>query len=194
VLACPSTGEDAAMMLRECVRLAREEQRVVVFLEPIALYPMRDLHEAQDGKWMTRYPAPDRRIALGEVGVEGEGTDLAIVTYGNGRYLSHQALPELEAAGIAARIIDLRWLAPLPEDALLRAVEDCEHVLIVDECRRTGSQSEALMTLFAEKTDLPKARVVAEDSFIATGPAYAAPLPSKDGIVAAAKRLVEGAQ
>ncbi len=44
ILAVPSNGADAAMMLRECVRLAREEQRVVVFLEPIALYPMRDLH------------------------------------------------------------------------------------------------------------------------------------------------------
>ena len=29
IIACPSTGADAAMMLRECVRLAREEQRVV---------------------------------------------------------------------------------------------------------------------------------------------------------------------
>ena len=39
---------EAAKMLRECVRLAREEQRVVVFLEPIALYPMRDLHADKD--------------------------------------------------------------------------------------------------------------------------------------------------
>ena len=53
IIACPSTGEDAAQMLRECVRLAREEQRVVVFLEPIALYPMRDLNAVQDGGWMT---------------------------------------------------------------------------------------------------------------------------------------------
>ena len=37
ILAVPSNGADAARMLRECVRLAREEQRVVVFLEPIAL-------------------------------------------------------------------------------------------------------------------------------------------------------------
>ncbi|MFC3614471.1 dehydrogenase E1 component subunit alpha/beta [Lutimaribacter marinistellae] len=192
VLACPSTGADAAMMLRECVRLAREEQRVVVFLEPIALYPMRDLSAPQDGAWMTRYPAPDRRIALGEVGQVGEGKDLAIVTYGNGNYLSQQALPDLSDAGIGTRVIDLRWLAPLPEEALLRSVEGCAHVLIVDECRRTGSQSEALMTLFSEKTELPAARVVAEDSFIATGPAYAAPLPSKEGIVAAARQLVEG--
>ncbi|MGI9368555.1 MAG: dehydrogenase E1 component subunit alpha/beta [Ruegeria sp.] len=192
IIACPSTGADAAQMLRECVRLAREEQRVVVFLEPIALYPMRDLHGAQDGGWMTTYPSPDQRIALGEVGVHGDGTDLAIVTYGNGHYLSKQALPELKAAGLKSRIIDMRWLAPLPEQALLDATKGCKHVLIVDECRRTGSQSEALMTLFAEKSDIPAARVVAEDCFIATGPAYAAPLPSLDGIVAAALSLVGG--
>ena len=52
ILACPSNGADAARMLRECVRLAREEQRLVVFLEPIALYPMRDLHGEKDGGWM----------------------------------------------------------------------------------------------------------------------------------------------
>ncbi|MCV2887818.1 dehydrogenase E1 component subunit alpha/beta [Ruegeria aquimaris] len=190
IIACPSTGADAAQMLRECVRLAREEQRVVVFLEPIALYPMRDLHGAQDGGWMTTYPSPDRRIALGKVGIHGDGTDLAIVTYGNGHYLSRQALPEIEAAGIKARIIDLRWLAPLPVEALRAATQGCKHVLIVDECRRTGSQSEALMTFFCEESRAPAtARVVAEDCFIATGPAYAAPLPSKDGIVAAALSL-----
>jgi len=192
VLACPSNGADAAKMLRECVRLAREEQRVVVFLEPIALYPMRDLHADKDGGWMTVYPASGERIALGEVGVYGKGQELAIVTYGNGNYLSRQAEKVLrEADKLETRIIDLRWLAPLPADDLLRQVADCKRVLIVDECRRTGSQSEALMALFAEKTKLPVARVTAEDSFIATGPAYAATLPSCDGIVAAARDLMK---
>ncbi|APG48632.1 dehydrogenase E1 component subunit alpha/beta [Phaeobacter porticola] len=189
VIACPSDGADAAMMLRESVRLAREEQRVVVFVEPIALYPMRDLHVAKDGGWMRRYPAPDQRISLGEVGVHGEGTDLAIVTYGNGRYLATQALQELEAKGIAARIVDLRWLAPLPKHAMFAATADCKTILIVDECRTTGSQSEALMALFYEEAEVPMARVVAEDCFIPTGPAYAATLPSKDSIIAAALRL-----
>lgn len=190
IIACPSAGQDAAMMLRECVRLAREEQRVVVFVEPIALYPMRDLQEAGDGNWMTRYPAPDRRIALGEVGVQGDGTDLAIVTYGNGHFLSRQAVPDLTKAGIKARIVDLRWLAPLPVSTLLEAVRDCANILIVDECRRTGGQAEGLMALFSEATDKPTARLTAEDSFIATGPAYAATLPSRDSIVAAAKNLL----
>ncbi|UWQ32699.1 MFS transporter [Leisingera sp. M527] len=192
VIACPSDGAEAAMMMREAVRLAREEQRVVVFVEPIALYPMRDLHEAKDGGWMRTYPSPDRRIALGEAGVHGEGTDLAIVTYGNGRYLSAQAQAELAAQGVDARIVDLRWLAPLPEAALLEAVKDCRHVLVVDECRITGSLSEALMALFAEQGDAPTARVAASDCFIATGPAYGATLPSKESIVAAALKLAGG--
>ncbi|MDX2484236.1 MAG: thiamine pyrophosphate-dependent enzyme [Pseudodonghicola sp.] len=188
ILACPSTGAEAAMMLRESVRLAREENRVVVFLEPIALYPMRDLHVPGDGGWLSRYPAPDARIGLGEVGVHGEGADLAIVTYGNGHYLSRQALPEIAAAGLAVRVIDLRWLAPLPEAALLAAVAGCAQVLVVDECRKSGNVSEALMTLFAEQ-GISAARLTAQDSFIATGPAYAAPLPSREDIVAAAVKL-----
>lgn len=189
VIACPSAGDDAAMMLREAHRLAREEQRVVVFVEPIALYPMRDLLEAGDGGWMRNYPAPDQRIGLGEVGISGDGADLAIVSYGNGHYLSQQAAHDLAEQGVAARVIDLRWLAPLPDEALMAAIGD-RPVLIVDECRRTGGQAEALMALMAERGVERFARLTAEDSFIATGPAYAATLPSREGIVAAARELL----
>lgn len=190
ILACPSNGADAARMLRECVRLAREEQRVVAFLEPIALYPMRDLHEAKDGGWMQRYPDPSEKIALGEVGLHGGGQDLAIVTFGNGVYLSQQALPAIEAAGIKARIVDMRWLSPLPKDALTEAVQGCGNILVVDETRHSGGVAEALMAHFHEVSDAKLARLTAEDSFIATGPAYAATMPSKDSITAAALNLI----
>ena len=63
-------------------------------------------------------------------------------------------------------------------------------VLIVDECRRTGGQAEGLMALMAEQGVLQFSRLTAEDSFIATGPAYGATLPSRSGIVAAARALV----
>jgi 2-oxoisovalerate dehydrogenase E1 component len=189
ILAIPSNGADAARMLRECVRLAREEQRVVVFLEPIALYPMRDLHGDKDGGWMTVYPPQGESIPFGEVGVHGTGTDLAIVTFSNGYYLSRQAQPRLEAAGVKTRIIDLRWLAPLPEESLLRAVEGCKKILVVDECRRSGGPSEALITLFNQKGIAPVSRIASEDSFIATGPAYAATMPSAESIFQAAMAL-----
>jgi 2-oxoisovalerate dehydrogenase E1 component len=196
ILACPSNGGDAVGMLRECARLALEEQRVVVFVEPIALYMTRDLHEEGDGLWTSSYAAPGeaKPIGLGEPGVHGEGTDLAIVSYGNGYFLSRQAEKILrERHGLKLRVIDLRWLAPLNEEGLLDAVADCGRILIVDECRRTGSQSEALMALFAERA--PKAqlrRLTAEDSFIPLGRAATVTLPSRDSIVAAALHLAGG--
>lgn len=193
IIACPSNGPDAALMMREAVRLARVEQRVVVFLEPIALYPMRDLFEEKDGAFMGIYPSPDQSIPLGEVGIHGDGTDIAIVTYGNGCYLSRKAQAVLDGHDISSRVIDLRWLAPLPKDALLQAIKGCAHVLIVDECRDTGSQSEGLMALLAEAGVASFGRITADDTFIATGPAYAASLPSVDGIVDAVRALIGGA-
>ncbi len=193
ILAVPSNGRDAVAMLRECVRLARDEGRVCVFVEPIALYMTRDLHAEGDGLWTSLYKAPGagKPIAIGEIGVHGDGRDLAIVTYGNGFYYARQAEKLLaDKYGIKARVIDLRWLAPLPEEAVLAATKDCAHVLIVDECRVTGSQSEALMALFAERApDQSVARIAADDSFIPLGKAATVTLPSRDSIVAAALAL-----
>ncbi|WP_374524012.1 thiamine pyrophosphate-dependent enzyme [Sphingopyxis sp.] len=193
ILAVPSNGRDAVHMLRECVRLAREEQRVVVFVEPIALYMTRDLHEEGDGLWTSVYEAPGEGapIGFGDVGVHGEGTDLAIVTYGNGYYLSRQAEKLLAADGVKARVIDLRWLGPVDEDKLVAAVGEAKRILIVDECRITGSQSEALMATFVERVPGKKlARIAADDSFIPLGKAATLTLPSRDSIVAAAKELL----
>lgn len=196
VIACPNNGLDAVRMMRECVRLAREEQRVVAFIEPIALYMMRDLHEEGDKAWTHRYPRPGDGvpIRIGEIGQYADGTDMAIVTYGNGYYLSRQAEKILsEEHKLNCRIIDLRWLAPLNEGAILEAIEPCKNVLIVDECRRTGSQSEALMTLIAERAaNRPKfARITADDGFIPLGRGATVTLPSRDSIVGAALDLAE---
>ncbi|ABC32771.1 2-oxoisovalerate dehydrogenase [Hahella chejuensis KCTC 2396] len=194
IVACPSNGWDAVSMLRESVRLAREEQRVVIFLEPIALYMTRDLHEEGDGQWTYPYlpPQENQHIGFGQVGQWGKGKDLAIITYGNGYYLSRQAAKALEQDGVRLRIIDLRWLLPLPEDALLEAVEGCERILVVDECRRTGSVSEEIMTLLMEsgwdRTQV--SRLCAEDSFIPLGRAATCTLPDRDGIVEAARALL----
>src|SRR3546814_6480578 len=86
----------------------------------------------------------------------------------------------------------IRWLSPLPEAAIVEAVAACRNVLIVDETRRTGGVAEALMALLTERTQVPHARLTAQDSFIATGPAYGATMPSCDDIVEAARNLVKG--
>ena len=47
----------------------------------------------------------------------------------------------------------------------------------------------SFLALFAEAGRARCARLTAEDSFIATGPAYAVTLPSREGIIAAACEL-----
>ncbi len=193
IVACPTNGRDAARMLRECVRLAHEEGRVVIFVEPIALYMTPDLHRAGDKEWLAEYISPDKDqpIEFGEPGIHGGGTDLCIVTYGNGYYLSRKAAKLLaDKHSLNVRVLDLRWLQPLNEPAIIEHAEACDHVLVVDECRKTASLSEQLFTLFAENNMVkPLARVTAEDSFIPLGTAATVTLPSVEGIVGTAKNL-----
>ena len=108
------------------------------------------------------------------------------MTYGNGYYLSRQAAAELEK-DVKLRIIDMRWLCPLPEAAILEAVKGCKNILIVDECRKTGSVSEELMALLSGCSNVE--RHTAEDSFIPLGRAYASTLPSKESIIEACRQL-----
>ena len=192
LVACPSNAADAVGLMQEAVRLADEEQRVVVVLEPIALYHNRDLIEEGDQRWSFADPGPEYRLPVGSLGQWGEGRDLAIVTYGNGVYLSHQARERLEAKGIALRIIDLRWLTALDHDEIYRRVSDCAQVLCVDECRRSGSLSEEIITCLVERgmESHRLHRLAAEDSFIPLGPSATVTMPSVDAIVEKAGRLV----
>lgn len=195
IIACPSHGADAAEMLRTCVELAHKEQRLVIFIEPIALYMQKDLHEVGDGQWCFDYPIPNQSATmnLGDIGVYGSGTELAIVSYGNGYYLSRKAEKLLAEQDIECRVIDLRWLAPLNESALIDAVSDCKHILIVDECRKTGSISEALITLFHESSkNQATQRITAKDCFIPLGSASYLVLPSVEQIVDTAIEMTKG--
>jgi 2-oxoisovalerate dehydrogenase E1 component len=191
LLCCPSNGADAVGLLQEAVRLADEEQRVVVYLEPIALYHTRDLHKADDGQWSFADPGPEHRLAVGDVGVHGGGRDLAIISYANGVYLSRQAQPQIENEGIGTRIVDLRWLTSIDHDRVFEAVRHCKRVLIVDECRRSGSVSEELMANLSERgvASSRMARLTAEDSFIPLGVASTATMPSKESILDKALKL-----
>jgi 2-oxoisovalerate dehydrogenase E1 component len=193
IVAAPSNGADAVKMLRTCAEEAWERGRVVVFVEPIALYMTRDLHQANDKAWAFAFPRAEEKIALGQFGVWGESDELTIITYGNGYYYSRQAAQVLEEQHkVRSKIIDLRWIAPIDQQALLAEVGDCPHVLIVDECRKTGSLSEFLCGMLLENAiKVPRVKVVAaDDCFIPLGKAAAAGLPSRDEIVLTALKLL----
>jgi 2-oxoisovalerate dehydrogenase E1 component len=193
IIATPSNGPDAVKMMRACVKEAYEKGRVVVFIEPIALYMTKDLHAEGDKGWSFPYPDLKEEIEIGEFGVYGDGQDVTILTYGNGYYFARQAEKILkEKHNVHCKLIDLRWIAPLNQEALVEEMKNDKNVLIVDECRKTGSLSEGLVTMMVEHMPkLPKIKVVAaHDCFITLGVAAAAGLPSKDEIIAASLQMV----
>ncbi|KKO45005.1 MFS transporter [Arsukibacterium ikkense] len=205
IVLCPSNGADAALLLRQAVQLAYEQKRLVIFLEPIALYMTRDLLSAGDGLWLTDYPSPDTLLpALGEPAVFNQGPnqgpnqspaaqpELTIISYGNGYYLSRQAAAELADSGYSLRLLDIRCLVPLHIEAIVAALADCQQVLIVDECRRRGSLSEELFTGLCEARPgfFKLSRITAADSFIPLGAAAYSVLPSKQQIIDKVQQLL----
>lgn len=194
IVICPSNGRDAVQLFRRALQLCFEEQRVVVFLEPIALYMTKDLYTENDGQWLHSYPSFEETIEFGEMGVYGESENLIVLTYGNGYYLCRQAEKQLrEQYHIPIKIVDLRWLAPLNKEGILKQIRPYPHIMIVDESRETGSLSEALMTLMVENLKpLPNVqRIVGKDCFIPLGTAWQALLPSVEAIVALARQMIK---
>jgi 2-oxoisovalerate dehydrogenase E1 component len=197
VVACPARPDDAAAMLRTCLAAAELDGSVSVFLEPIALYHERDLYEAGDGGWLAGYEPPGRwaltHVPLGRGRLYGSGQDLTIISFGNGVRLSLRAARTLAADGIACRVLDLRWLAPLPYEDLLRAAAATGRVLVADETRRTGGVSESVVTTLVDAGFTGRiARVASQDSFLPLGDATAAVLLSEAAIEDAARDLVRG--
>ncbi|MEX6634257.1 dehydrogenase E1 component subunit alpha/beta [Hyphococcus lacteus] len=190
ILAVPSSGREAVKMIREAFRLAREEGRVVVFLEPIALYGTKDLIADGDGLMTATFNDIEDSAEFGAVNVIGDGADLAILTYGNGTFLSQRAAHLLTANGIKTRIIDLRWLTPLPMESAITAIGKCKNVLIVDECRKSGSPSEEIIAQFADRgLSYNLSRINGDDTFIPLGPAADEVLISVEDIIEAATQL-----
>ncbi len=194
VLAAPARGDDAARMLRGALALAAECGRVVGFLEPIALYHQKDLYEDGDAQWLRSYPRPGSALLPGEPGLYHEdAADLLLVSYANGLRLSLRAARRLERQhGVAARVLDLRWLAPLAHDVVRAHAAECGRVLFVDECRATGGGvADALIADLAEHDFRGTARSVrSADSYVPLGPAADLVLLGEDDIVRSALTLL----
>jgi 2-oxoisovalerate dehydrogenase E1 component len=207
VVACPARGDDAAGMLRSCVAAAGVDAGVSIFLEPIALYHRRDLHQGGDGGWL----ATDRggSVAIGSARLYRAGTEsgpsadavlasngsttaaaLTMIAFGNGVPMSLRVAHRLNQAGIAVDVLDLRWLAPLPIDDVLAAARATGRVLVVDETRRAGGVGEGVIAALVEGGFSGQiARVASRDSFVPLGPAADHVLLSEAEIEKAALHL-----
>ena len=103
---------------------AATDGRVCVFLEPIARYHTRDLHEDGDGALdrAVRRAGRDVRSRWARSAGTATGGDVLLVTFGNGVQLSRRRGRDARARTASrVTVLDLRWLAPLPVEALVAA-------------------------------------------------------------------------
>ena len=190
VVGIPARPDDAAAMLRTLVAAAEVDGTVGVLVEPIARYHTTDLHEPGDRGWLA-VPDPAAHVPVGSARVYGDGADLAIVTFGNGLFMSLRVARRLAADGIAVRVVDLRWVSPLPIDDVVRAATVTGRVLVVDETRRSGGVGEGVLAGLVDAGFAGRmARVASRDSFIPLGDAARLVLLSEAEIEAAARGLV----
>src|SRR5439155_27248072 len=113
-------------------------------------------YEQGDGGWARPYPPPGEwgaaHVPIGRARVDlvGSGEDLTIITFGNGVRMSLRAAARLAAAGIGSRIVDLRWIAPLPIVDIIRESAATGRVLMVDETRRSGGVGEGVVSALVD--------------------------------------------
>ncbi|MCE5292109.1 MAG: MFS transporter [Nocardiaceae bacterium] len=187
-IASPARPDDAAAMLNRCVAAAHTAGVPCIFLEPIALYQTRDLYADGDGEWLAPYPVDVAPI--GQARTYGDGPDLTIITFGNALRMSLRVARRLSERSLGARVVDLRWLAPLPVADILREANATGRVLVADETRRSGGVSEGVFAALVDGGYRGAlARVCSEDSFIPLGDAARHVLLSEGAIEAAAIRL-----
>jgi len=220
LLVTPSNGADGVRLLRGAMAIAKANGSVVVFLEPIALYHERHVFEDGDDLWLTDYPAltgdshtdvilpgevgvyePNEAAGVGRLAQEDlediaqlEPVDLVIFSYANGLRLSLRAARRLAGEhNIKVRVVDLRWLAPLPFDAIEAHAALAQNVLVADECRATGGGINDAVIARLAKRGFPGrlSSVSAADSFIPLGPAANLVLLSDDEIFDAARELTQ---
>ena len=144
VIASPARPDDAAAMLHTCAAAAEAGGLRCACSSNRSRSTTRAIctRTATTAGWR-----PIRRPGCRSAGraPTATGTDLTILTFGNGLRMSLRVARRLESLGISARVVDLRWLAPLPVEDMIREAGATGRVLIVDETRATGGVGEGVL-------------------------------------------------
>ncbi len=177
----PACAADAKGLLASSIR----DPDPVIFLEPLRGYRMlRD--DVPDGEHL---------VALGKARTVVEGDDLVIIAWSYMVEIARKAAVELAEEGVSVKVIDLRTLVPLDTEAIREAVEQCGHVVVVQEAPETsGFASEVIATINDEaffSLEAPVARVSGWDVPYPVGLLEDAYVPDVDRVVAAARRTLE---
>ena len=175
-IVAPATAEDAKGLLISAIR----DPNPVLFCEHKFLY-RRVKGEVEEGAYATPMRA---RVAR-------DGDALVVITYGAMVHTALEATAELEGV----RVLDLRSLVPLDEEAVLDSVRACAKVVVVDEANELCAAGAHVAALIAERgfedLDGPVVRVATANVPIPFSPPLEqAVLPSVDRVKEACVELL----
>src|SRR5690606_23999551 len=114
----PSTPADTYGLLRAAIR----DPNPVVFVENRLMYGRKGPK-----------PPEDHLVPLGRAAVRREGTDVTLVSYSRLMHDCATVAEELAADGISVELIDLRTIAPLDVDTVLRSLEKTNRLVIAHQ-------------------------------------------------------------
>lgn len=178
----PSTPADTYGLLRAAIR----DPNPVVFVENRLLY----------GRKGPR-PRQGHLVPLGKAAVRREGTDVTLVSYSKLVHDCAAVAGELAVEGISVEVIDLRTIAPLDTETVLRSLAKTGRLVVAHQAVETFGVGAELAAVAAEHgfwtLDAPVLRVGAAHT-----PAPYAPslerewLPDRERIAAAVRKSVLG--
>ncbi|HSV92556.1 MAG TPA: alpha-ketoacid dehydrogenase subunit beta [Desulfobacterales bacterium] len=132
----PATPRDACGLLKSAIR----DDHPVVFIEHKLLY-------------MTRGPVPDEEyvIPLGEAEVKREGSDVTLVSWSLMTLKCLEAAAVLAGEGVSVEVVDLRTLAPLDKQTILRSARKTGRVAVVHEAVKRGGVGGDIAAMLMEE-------------------------------------------
>ncbi len=132
----PATPKDAKGLLKSAIR----DGNPVVVIEHKLLYNTKG--EVPDG---------DYSVPIGQAEVKRPGRDITVVSYSHTLLHTLAAAETLAQRGIEAEVIDLRTIAPLDMDTILRSLRSTGRLLVVHEAHSScGLGAEIVARVYEE--------------------------------------------
>lgn len=180
-VALPATPQDAYSML----------QSAVACDDPCVVFEARSLYQTSGDVDLDSSAEP-----IGKARLHGTGRDAVVVTWGTMLGPSLEAAESLKQESIDVAVLDLRWLSPLDEEALLKAVKNAGHrAVVAHEANVTGGFGAEIVARIHEAfggIPLQIARVGAPNVRIPASPVLMRALIPNAAQIASAVRRVAG--
>jgi len=98
-----------------------------------------------------------------------DGTDVAIIANGPMVWMSLEAMKNLRAQGIKARLINLHTVKPIDKEIIIKAAQDCGAIVTAEEHQIMGGMGSAVAEVLAENHPIHIRFVGIQDRFGESG-------------------------